>query len=111
MSSSSMFALGGPAAGTPLTKVGTETYTASDAAEFSRRGACMTASPPDESESPYHESSKVNKLLASGAKPPLSTSSNDDQVTYIYTTVDAAEFVRRGASLVAWAPADDGKAE
>jgi hypothetical protein len=73
---------------------GAETCTASDAAEFSRRGARMTASPP----SPLADSDRIcskannntNRLLEIWAKPklrPLRASNDDEQATY--TSADA----------------------
>lgn len=86
---------------------GAETYKASDAAEFSCRGVCMTASPPSPLAASDHARSKANnntnRLLESWAKPkiqPLRANNDDEQATY--TRADAAEFARRGASLVAF---------
>jgi hypothetical protein len=76
---------------------GAETYTSTDAADFSRRGASVTALP---SEEPQSQSHQVTSKATTGTEGTVVKGEGEKESTYSAT--DAAEFSRRGASMVAW---------
>ncbi|KAG4444489.1 hypothetical protein IFR05_000080 [Cadophora sp. M221] len=82
------------------------TYTPTDAANFSRLGASMTAMPADEAESLSLSPVTTLRCERLGAVVRSGTGSAGgkeiERVKELYTTAHAAEFMRRGACMVVW---------
>ncbi|KAH9224559.1 hypothetical protein DL95DRAFT_378192, partial [Leptodontidium sp. 2 PMI_412] len=77
-------------------------YTATDAANFSRLGASVTAMPPVEAQSLSLNPSPVTTLRCERLGAVVSSSRGEKREREVYTTAHAAEFMRRGACMVVW---------
>lgn len=83
-------------------------YTVTDAAEFSRQGASITALPPDETV-PITQAclSPVTTLHCERLGEVVKA--DREETREVYTSCHAAEFMRRGACMAVW-PGEEGDA-